>query len=828
MSKKLSFPIEGMHCAGCANTVEKALSNVDHVTEATVNLATETATVVCNSDEPNWSELKDAVSEAGFSIPSNIVKMSFDVNGMHCAGCVNSVKKAIDSVEGVIESDVNLATEKAVISFDKHLTGPDEIAAFVQNTGFELVLKKEEAQNRLEDKRKREQKKLGDSRQRLIWSWIITAPIMIWMFAQMLFGQHVHGSLLSEAVMTIAASVVIFYPGWDTLKSAVKSAVNLSPNMDVLIALGTVASLFTGLMAIAGILGWLSFTMQSFAAIAAMIMAFHLTGRYIETKAKGRASEAITKLLTLEAETARVIRNGKEEVLKLNELRIGDTMLVRPGEKIPTDGKVVNGESSVNESMVTGESMPVTKKKGDEVIGGTINSDGTLRVQATSVGEDTFLNRVIRMVEEAQGSKVPIQEFADRITKIFVPVVLITSLTTFLAWLIFPDLFLPVILWADGFLPWIVTDLNPVGQAFFAGLAVLVIACPCALGLATPTALMVGSGVGAENGILIRQGEAIQILDGVTHIIFDKTGTLTVGEPSVTDTWFSDTEETDILLADVAAVQNLSEHPIGKAIVRYVNNQDIQFSDSAENFKSVAGMGVRGISNRRQIIVGNRDLLKKEGIELNNEIHEKASIFENDGKTAVFVTTDKKVVGVIAVADQLKPDTAEAIRKIHKLGYKTIMLTGDNQRVAQSVAEQIGIDEIIAEVKPDQKADTIKGLQEKKYIVAMVGDGVNDAPALTQADVGIALGTGTDIAIEAGNIILIDGKLSAVLKALRLSKATFKKIRQNLFWAFFYNVVMIPVAMAGLMHPVLAEAAMAMSSINVIGNSRRLQKKKIS
>ena len=828
MSKKLSFSIEGMHCAGCANSVEKALSGVNHVSEATVNFANETATIVCNSDEPGWPELKNAVSEAGFSISSDITKISFEVNGMHCAGCVNSVSKAIDSIEGVIESDVNLATEKAVVTFDKHLTDPDEIAAAVQDAGFELVHKKEEAQNRLEDKRKREQEKLDDARQRLIWSWIITAPLMIWMFAEMIFRGHAHGSIVSEAIMTAAASAVIFYPGWDTLKSAVKSALNLSPNMDVLIALGTVASLFTGLMAMAGILGWFSFTMQSFTAIAAMIMAFHLTGRYIETKAKGRASEAITKLLTLEAETARVIRNGREEVIKLGELRIGDTMLVRPGEKIPTDGKVVHGESSVNESMVTGESMPVTKREGDEVIGGTINSDGTIRVQAISVGEDTFLNRVIRMVEEAQGSKVPIQEFADRITKVFVPVVLLISLTTFLAWLIFPDLFLPVIQWADGFIPWIVADLNPVGQAFFAGLAVLVIACPCALGLATPTALMVGSGVGAENGILIRQGEAIQILDSVTHIIFDKTGTLTAGEPSVTDTWFFESEDKNKLLAGIAAVQNLSEHPIGKAIVRFVNNQNIGFPDSAENFKSIAGMGVKGRSDKREIVVGNRDLLKKEGITLDKNIHEKASEFENAGKTAVFAVSDRKVAGVIAVADQLKEDTADAIRKIHELGYKTVMLTGDNQRVAETVAEQIGIDEVIAEVKPDQKADTVKRLQEKKYVVAMVGDGVNDAPALTQADVGIALGTGTDIAIEAGNIILIDGKLSAVLKALRLSNATFKKIRQNLFWAFFYNVVMIPVAMAGLMHPVLAEAAMAMSSVNVIGNSRRLQKKKIS
>jgi len=755
-------------------------------------------------------------------------KISFPVEGMHCAGCVNSVKKAIDSVHGVLESDVNLATEKAFISFDNNLTGPEEIASFVKKAGYELILKKEEAEKRLEEKRRREQQKLEGAWKRLVWSWTITAPLMIWMIIEMVIGGNVHGSIISETVMTLAASVVIFYPGWSTLVSAMRSVLNLSPNMDVLIALGTVASLFTGLLAIAGMLGWITFTIQSFTAIAAMIMAFHLTGRYIETKSKGRASEAITKLLTLEAETARVIRNGKEEVVNRDELHIGDVMLVRPGEKIPTDGKVVDGQSSVNESMVTGESMPVTKKKGDEVVGGTINSDGTIRVRASSVGEDTFLNRVIRMVEEAQGSKVPIQEFADRVTGVFVPVVLVTSLSAFLIWWIFPNLFIPVIEWAAGFIPWIVTDLNPVGQAFFAGLAVLVIACPCALGLATPTALMVGSGVGAENGILIRQGEAIQILDSVTHIIFDKTGTLTVGEPSVTDTWFSEWVDEKQLLADIASLQNLSEHPIGKSIVRFVKDKGIEFTDSVAGFESIAGMGIKGNAENRNIIVGNRDLLKREKIDVNEKVDQKASALETSGKTAVFAVLNGKTVAVIAVADQLKEDTIETIRNIHELGYNTVMLTGDNRRVANSVSKQIGIKEVMAEVKPDQKSNAIKILQEKKYVVAMVGDGVNDAPALTQADVGIALGTGTDIAIESGNIILIDGKLSAVLKALRLSNETFKKIRQNLFWAFFYNVVMIPVAIVGLMHPVLAEAAMAMSSINVVGNSRRLQKKKIT
>ncbi|MGF1671189.1 MAG: heavy metal translocating P-type ATPase [Balneolaceae bacterium] len=823
---KITFPVEGMHCTGCSNTVEKALEKVKNVNSANVNFASETATLTYNSEKPDWQEIKKAVEGVGYKVQPEIKKLSFDVNGMHCAGCVNTVRMAIKAVEGVAESDVNLAAEKAFVSFDSNITDAEKIAQAVKESGYELVLQKEESQNRLEEKRRREKEKLDDAWNRVVWAWFITAPLMIWMIIEMVMIGHAESSLLTESIITVAASVVIFYPGRDTLMSAFRSALQLNPNMDVLIALGTVASLFTGLMAIAGIMGWLGFTMHSFSAIAAMIMAFHLTGRYIETKSKGRASEAITKLLTLEAETARVIRNGKEEEIPTQKLRTGDVMLVRPGEKIPTDGKIVDGQTSVNESMVTGESMPVSRKKGDKVIGGTINSDGSIRVQATSVGEDTFLNRVIRLVEEAQGSKVPIQEFADRVTKIFVPVVLILSAVTFFTWLIFPDLFRPVIEWGDTFIPWIVTDLNPVGQAFFAALAVLVIACPCALGLATPTALMVGSGVGAENGILIRQGEAIQILDSVTHIVFDKTGTLTEGRASVTDTWFADGSDKQKVLADIAAVQNLSEHPIAKAIVSFAKDQEIDLKE-VQDFEPVAGMGVKGIVDKKVVLVGNRDFLEKEAVKLENDIDNLASELEKAGKTAVFAVIESQVISIVAVADQLKEEAADVINEIHNLGYSTVMLTGDNRRVAEAVAGKIGIDEIIAEVKPDQKADTIKKLQQKGYVVTMVGDGVNDAPALTVADVGIALGTGTDIAIESGNIVLIDGKLTAVLKALRLSHETFKKIRQNLFWAFFYNVVMIPVAIIGLMHPVLAEAAMALSSINVIGNSRRLQNKKI-
>ncbi len=753
-------------------------------------------------------------------------KLLAPVQGMHCAGCVNAVERAIKSIEGVQKCEVNLATEKASVVYDPGVTNPEDISKAVQSAGYDLVLESTPAENQLEQRRAKEKEKLQTAWKKVVWSWAVTLPLMIWMLVDMVWGSEGGHSITGEIIMTAGAAVVIFYPGWDTLKSAFRSAVNLSPNMDVLIALGTVASLSTGLMALAGMLGYLSFVMQSFSGIAAMIMAFHLTGRYIEIKSKGQASDAITKLLTLEADTARVIRDGEEIEIEQKELVVGDVMIVRPGEKIPADGIVTDGKASVNESMVTGESMPVLKKSDDEVIGGTISTDGSIRVRVTNVGEDSFLNRVIRMVEEAQGSKVPIQEFADRVTKIFVPVILFLSLITFILWMVFPQFFIPVLEWANPFIPWVVSDLTVFGQAFFAALAVLVIACPCALGLATPTALMVGTGKGAENGILIRQGEAIQVLEKVTHIVFDKTGTLTEGNPEVTDLVTVDKGGEDEILALTASLQNVSEHPIAEAIVSYAKKRDLNLMN-AESFNSRPGLGVNGTVDGIQIVAGNRELMSNERIGISGNHDESAMKFEKEGKTAVFVAISGKIAAIIAVADTIKKDTKQAIDQLHKMGYKTVMLTGDNKQVALSVAKKIGIDDVLAQVKPDQKANAIRDLQKNGKVVAMVGDGINDAPALTRADVGIALGTGTDIAIEAGNIILVDGKLTAVLKAILLSKATFKKIRQNLFWAFFYNVVMIPVAIAGLMHPVLAEGAMAMSSVNVVANSRRLNSVKL-
>jgi len=624
--------------------------------------------------------------------------------------------------------------------------------------------------------------------------------------------------------MVTGAGFVLFGPGMETLRSAIISSKNLTPNMDVLIALGTTASLITGLVSLAYMIGIVSSPFYSFAGISAMIMAFHLTGRYIEAKARGRASDAITKLLTLEAKTARIIKNGLEEEIEISQLRKGDVMIVRPGETIPTDGVVVDGKSSVDESMVTGESMPVVREKGDEVIGGTINTEGSIRVQAKEIGDDTFLNKVIRLVEEAQGSKIPIQDFADRVTAIFVPVVLVLTAITFSIWLLFPESLRPILIWADSFIPWIITDLEPVSQAFFVALAVLVIACPCALGLATPTALMVGTGLGAENGILIRKGEAIQRLEDVTTFVFDKTGTLTKGEPEVTD-WvnLADGSE-EKLKKKIAAVENLSEHPLSRAITNFTGADDLP---DVKNFESFTGMGVKGEVDGERILAGNRDLLKQFSIELESNTETEANRLLEEGKTTIFLVVENQVSAVCAIKDTIKEDTPGVIRSLQKKGFKTVMLTGDQTKVAEIISKEIGIDEFYAEVKPGEKSDVIKSLQNRGEVVAMVGDGINDAPALTQSDVGIALGTGTDIAIESGSIILIDGNPKAILRAINLSKETFKKIRQNLFWAFFYNLVMLPVAMVGWMHPVLAEIAMAMSSINVVGNSRRLQSKNI-
>jgi Cu+-exporting ATPase len=618
--------------------------------------------------------------------------------------------------------------------------------------------------------------------------------------------------------MTLLAIPVLLWPGRETLFSAWRSVSHGSANMDVLIALGTLASVSSG---------FLSFFMDiaNFAAVGSMIMAIHLTGRYVESRARGKASQAIRKLLELGAKTARVIRNGEEKEIPVEEIRVGDVMVVRPGEKIPTDGEVIEGESSIDESMATGESMPARKTAGDTVIGATVNQNGLLKIKATKIGRDTFLSQMIKMVEELQGTKVPIQAFADKVTAIFVPIIVALSILTFSAWLLFPDAMHRILFAAQGLIPWLPKTSSGVTLAIFAAIAVLVIACPCALGLATPTALMVGSGMGAQRGILYRKGEAIQALKDVALIAFDKTGTLTVGKPIVRDVIPVEGVSAVELLAIAGALEANSEHPLAIAIRQKVKSENISF-EKIDNFSAVPGRGVRATLNGDTVILGSASFLQKEGVNL-NELKLPLEQLEEAAKTTVLVAKNNRELGVIGIADQLKPETAEAIRKLQQMGLKTAMITGDNARTAKVIARESGIDHVSAGVLPDQKVQEVERLQQQYGSIAMVGDGINDAPALVRADVGIAIGTGTDIAIEAADVTLVRGDLNGLVSAIALSRATFRKIKQNLFWAFFYNVLAIPLAIAGLLHPVIAEMAMAVSSISVVSNANLLRRAKI-
>ncbi|HGE72218.1 TPA: copper-translocating P-type ATPase, partial [Candidatus Poribacteria bacterium] len=669
----------------------------------------------------------------------------------------------------------------------------------------------------------KEEQKIKKAKRRAILVWVFTVPIMLWMILMMIISGVVHNMMLIYDIGMIAlASPVLFWLGLPTIRSAIKSVWHRSANMDVLITLGTTSSFATGLAMVLGA------PIANYAGISAMIMAFHLTGRYVETKAKGRASQAIKRLLELGAKTAHILIDGEEKEIPIEKVNVGDIMIVRPGEKIPTDGEVIDGESSVDESMATGESMPVQKNIGDKVIGATLNQSGLLKVRALKIGKDTFLSQVIKMVEESQGSKVPIQEFADKVTAYFVPSVLIIAVLTFIIWIIFPDQMKAITAWASEFIPWVNPNLGILTSAIFATVAVLVIACPCALGLATPTALMVGSGMGAERGILIRDGSAIQTLKDVRTIVFDKTGTITKGKPEVTDIIPSEGLDSDYILRLCASVESGSEHPLGQAIVRKALEKGLSLFP-LKDFQAIPGKGVMGLLEGKIITVGSPKLLE--------EIYNKTSLpqwaekeffrLESEAKTVMIVAKNGNIEGIVAVADSLKEDSIQAIRELENMGIRTIMLTGDNRRTADAIAKKVGISDVMAEVLPDGKVNAIKEIQAKFGLVAMVGDGINDAPALTQADVGIAIGTGTDIAIEASDITIVNGNLSVVVKAIRLSKATFRKIKQNLYWAYGYNILAIPLAILGLLHPIVAEIAMASSSVSVVTNANLLKKAKI-
>jgi Cu+-exporting ATPase len=785
------------------------------VSNASVNFATETAYIEYNDEETSEQALVQVVQDTGYDVARGTQRLILRISGMTCASCAQTIEQALQNTDGVIEANVNLATEKAMVVYDFTIVGYDEIKKAIENTGYQ-VLGREDQRATFEEEEARELQVFSTAKRRALLSWALTIPIMLWMIPEMFFGIMWPNASVFNLGLIMLAAPVLFYPGWSTYRSAVTAIIHGSANMDVLILLGTLASFLTGPPSF-------FVPIANYAGVSAMIMSFHLTGRYIEAKAKGRASQAIKRLLELEAKTARILRDGTELEIPIDEVLVGDLMLVRPGEKVPTDGVVTEGESGVDESMATGESMPVTKKLGDNVIGATVNQRGFLKVRATKIGRDTFLSQVIKMVEEAQGSKVPIQEFADRVTGYFVPAVLVLASLTLVLWLVVPGAMGSVGVWASQFLPWVDPTLGVVSLAIFGTVATLVIACPCALGLATPTVLMVGSGMGAENGVLIRRGEAIQTLKEVKVIVFDKTGTITKGHPEVTDVVAADGFQETAVLRLAASIEQGSEHPLAEAIIRKATEENLKLLP-LQKFESITGRGIMGeLEGESILLIGNRKLMDDEGINYSN-LEPTLKTLEEEAKTAMLVALNGQLLGIIAEADTIKEDSIDAITELEQMGFQTVMLTGDNQRTGDAIAQKVGISRVLAEVLPDQKVDEIRRLQNEVGLVAMVGDGINDAPALTQANVGIAIGTGTDIAIEAGDVVLVRGNLSDVVKAVKLSKATFRKIKQNLFWAFFYNVVMIPFAMLGLAHPVIAEIAMAISSITVVTNANLLRR----
>jgi P-type Cu+ transporter len=806
--RRLDLDVTGMTCASCVNHVQRALEGVSGIERVSVNLATEKASVWLRDEHPSAGDLTAAVKQAGYDVRTE--QTTYRIEGMTCAACAAAVERAIGALPAVTEVTVNLATERATV---RALPGAIDAAAIrdaVQEAGYDASPLAEGTAATGAD---RIEERLRLARRRVIMAWALTAPIVVWMVPEMLWGIAWPSMTVFRLGMIVLALPVLAWAGRQTYRSGVTAALHGSANMDSLITLGTLASFLTGPASF-------YWPIANYAGVSAMIMAFHLTGRYIEETAKGRASQAIRKLVELGAKSAHVLRDGVEVEVPLEDVSVGEVMVVRPGQKIPTDGEVVAGASAVDESMATGEPLPIHKGVGDTVLGATVNQTGLLRIRSTRVGGDTFLAQVIRLVEEAQATKVPVQAFADRVTAVFVPIVLALALLTIGAWLAFPQTMRDLVA-LGSFLPWVRTDLSLLTLAIVSMVAVLVIACPCALGLATPTALMVGSGMGAEHGILIRTGAAIQLLREAVVVILDKTGTLTQGAPEVTDVIsLSDREER--LLQIAASAEVGSEHPLGAAIVSHARERGLSLDDP-QGFEALGGRGVAAVVDGQVVLVGTRELLTEHGISAKSAETAMEEL-EQQGKTVALVSVGGKVQGLVALADTVKPEAESAIAELQRAGMHLAMITGDNERTARAVARRLGIGDVAAGILPEGKADAVRRYQQEHGTVVFVGDGINDAPALAQADVGIAIGTGTDIAIETSDVTLVRGELDALVEAIYLSRATFRKIRQNLFWAFFYNLIMVPLAIIGWMHPLLAEIAMATSSITVVSNANLLRR----
>jgi Cu+-exporting ATPase len=809
---KASIHITGMTCTTCARTVEKGLSQTPGVEQADVNFASEKASIKYDPTKVNLAKIKDTVSELGYGIA--VKKSILPVGGMTCASCVSRVEGALSSVPGVISVMVNLASEKATVEYLEG-TGLADMRRAVKDAGYELG---PEAQA-LEDVTTAAQREIRALRNRFVIAVILAATIMILGFSPPFVGR--------PYLLWALATPVQFWAGLRFYRGAWGALKHKTSDMNTLIALGTSVAYFYSMIAVVAPGLFVTGVLEPhlYFDTSAAIIALILLGRLLEARARGQTSEAIKKLIGMQPKTALVIREGEQKETPVEDVRAGDLILVRPGERVPVDGIVHQGYSSVDESMITGESIPVEKKVGDEVIGATINKTGSFQFEATKVGKDTTLAHIVRMVEEAQGSKAPVQRLADVIASYFVPTVIGIAIVTFIVW-------------------YFVGPAPALTFALLNFVAVLVIACPCALGLATPTAIMVGTGKGAEHGILIRNGEALERAHQINTVLLDKTGTLTRGEPVVTDVVAAPFSSTEEVLRLAASAEYSSEHLLGGAVVKAALEKKLELSPSSD-FNAIPGQGVEALVEGKKLFLGNLKLMEERGLSLNG-VEKKAAELLEGGKTAMFLGWDSRVAGIIALADTPKPGAKEAVQTLRKMGTETAMLTGDNRRTAEAIAREIGIDRVLAEVLPEHKAEEVKKLQEEGRVVAMVGDGINDAPALAQADIGIAIGTGTDVAMETGDITLISGDLMGVVTAISLSKRTMRTIKQNLFWAFAYNTALIPIAAGvlylvfgktgvpsglhfilgdyGFLNPILAAAAMAASSITVVSNSLRLKR----